>query len=290
MGRSKPDSISSKKKPRYCCLKACQACIKHLEALNANITNLNVTSINGIDTKCAKFFKNTNSRLRLESDALVNPGDFNQEVWDRLVAKTFEIKSGLEQRLLSGRSEVKEIQAQYGCNVCPPNELQVSNNVYGTISLYPCSIGCNQKQLLSSVSYNLDVINITGTLDTRVVTVLVQVGYLDPKIPGPDKFVYETIDFGSRQFDATLDTLYGEKYTGTVVLPTDLITLMSNLNQRDTIVQLVVFAEDGVQIDFPLRARSRNVPTQGPVDSEYTIQDWEGPNLTDVNNQLVFQG
>lgn len=79
---------------------------------------------------------------------------------------------------------------------------------------------------------------------------MVQVGYIDST-----GFVYEQIDFGNRQFGPTLDTVYGEKYTGTVVLPTSLMLIMTELMPNtfdNAVVQMVIFKEDGVDIDVPI--------------------------------------
>ena len=287
--------------------------LNNVTADNAVINNLQVTNINGQDVTCDKNFTNSNYSL-VTTNPLVNPGDFNQEVWDKLAAITLMQQADLAERLQCGRLQEKAIQTQYGCVVCPPNELvdcivecghigicdcigvsgpcpSVPLNIFGIKTVPPLTIiNCDSPtsnpitQLLSTISYNLDVSNITGKLDTRVVTILVQLGYLDPSVPGTDKFVYQEVDFGNRQFGATLDTAYGEKYTGVIILPTDTIAYISNLPDSTSFaVQLVVFAEDGIKIDLPSTTnyRSRyssrfnvrqNTATNGPVDTQSVTQ------------------
>lgn len=286
----------------------------NIQSENALVENLQVTNINGRDVSCEKNF--TNSNLFLDTtNPLENPGNFNKESWDKLVSRTLSIRSELADRLQCGRLQEKYIQNAFGCIVCPPNELQgcapiilgptgsccletgvgvqciagqtgscpsVPLNIYGVKSFSPltvitCNSGNTTTQLLSNISYNLDVINVTGTLSTRVVSVLVHIGYLDTSVPGPDKFVYRKIDFGNRQFGPTLDTLYGEKYTGVVTLPTDLISYISTLpDPASAIVQMVIFAEEGVAIEVPSSSSSRtrdiDEVQEGPVDTQSIAQ------------------
>ena len=124
-------------------------------------------------------------------------------------------------------------------------------------------------QLISSISYNLDVINVTGTLAVRTVTAMVQVGWVDEN----GIFNHQLIDFGNRQFGATLDTQYGEKYTGTVSLPTALINKISVFGNAAAI-QLIIFAEEGVEIDVGQPETTKfkfrqDVPVDGAVDTSF---------------------
>ena len=276
------------------------ATVTNLQTENSTITNLEVETINGRSVECDQTFTNANSFLVLV-DPLVYPegSGFNRQVWDGLVAETELHQTELAQRLQCGRLQEKYIQDLFGCQVCPPNELQnctptcqtegnfakqnrkegedvcacpeevgecpsIPLRIFGIKTVLPvivktCGSSVEQQntQLISSISYNLDVTNVTGTLATRVVTVLAQVGYLDET----GTFVYEEIDFGNRQFGPTLDTAYGEKYTGAVILDSDLMRFVATYPNSGALVQLVVFAEEGVEID--VRSNNRKTKKRG---------------------------
>ena len=292
--------------------------VTNLQTENSTITNLEVETINGRSVECeSQTFTNTNSSLVL-IDPLVYPegSGFNRQVWDGLVAETELHQTELAQRLQCGRLQEKYIQDLFGCQVCPPNELQnctptcstegnfakqnkkeegdvcacpeevgecpsIPLRIFGIKTVLPvlvktCGSSVEQQstQLISSISYNLDVTNVTGTLATRVVTILSQVGYLD----GTGTFVYEEIDFGNRQFGPTLDTAYGEKYTGAIILDSDLMRSVATYPNSGALIQLVVFVEEGVEID--VRANNRRTKKRGgkyfqdatpsgPVDTQY---------------------
>jgi len=282
----------------------------------AGVEDLFVDSLNGKPLSCNQTFNNINTDFVriINNEKPENPGFFNQEVWDKLWDKTLEQRFELEERIKCGRLQERYIQITNGCPpVCPPNGLEncfptceepgicvcpeeigdcpnVPNDIWGIRTLMPYNDKlCGQsvtdtiRQILSSVAYNLDVINVTGDLTTRVVTILVQVGYLDPNQEGDDKFVYRQIDFGNRQFGPTYDTLYGEKYTGSVLLPSALIRNMINLMPyqfNSAAVQMVVFKEDGVDIDVQnsglsniARQIGQNQDAGGSIDAQL-LEEW----------------
>lgn len=283
-----------------------------LTSTNIVVNDLQATLLNGKEIGCEQNFKNINSQL-ITSNPLAYPmnSEFNKKVWDNLVLQTLEQQTQLATRLQCGRLQEKLIQDSFGCVVCPPNELAAcfptcTNSVPGEVCPCPTEVGacpsiplhifgiksvspviirtCGSSleqqttQLISTISYNLDVTNVTGTLATRVVTLLVQVGYLD----GAGNFVYEEIDFGNRQFGPTLDTAYGEKYTGTVILDTDLMSSIVTYPNSGAMVQLVVFSEDGVEID---------VRSSRPAKSARSISSLNTTNTANgaVDTQFVGQ-
>ena len=275
---------------------------------NIIVNDLQATYINGKLVDCEQNFLNVNSPL-VTTDPLVYPENsgYNKIVWEGLAAATLDQQDQLAQRLQCGRLQEKFIQDKFGCVVCPPNELvacfptcdppsedicecpeevgvcpSVPLHIFGIKTVEPISIRlCGSSleqqitQLISTISYNLDVTNVTGNLATRVVTVLVQVGYLDEN----DVFAYEEIDFGNRQFGPTLDTGFGEKYTGTVVLDTELMSFIAVFPNKGALVQLVVFSEDGVEIDMRSRSRKarQTAPSaDGAVDTQFVGQSVGG--------------
>lgn len=133
------------------------------------------------------------------------------------------------------------------CEKCP----QIETEIYAIKTLPPYLLQLSssdgvsmERQLVSNISYNLNVLNLTATIDARNVAVMVHIGYLDAQ----GNFVGEMLDFGSRQFAATMDTLYGEKYTGNVVLNSDLTSFISTPPNSGALIQLVIYIEDGLAI------------------------------------------
>lgn len=298
--------------------------IKNLSSDNANINNLQVKNLNGRNLNCeGQTFNNINSQL-VTIDPLKYPefSGFNKTVWDNLVLQTLIQKDALQQRLQCGRLQVKYIQDEFGCVQCPPDGLQnctpeceppvppgevcacpqeigvcpsVPLNIFGIKSVLPlnvktCGSGDSAVELISSISYNLNVKNVTGTLADRVVTILVQSGYLD----GNGDFVYDEIDFGNRQFTATLDTTYGEKFTGTILLDTNFINRILIAPNSGALIQLVVFAEDGVEIDIAGNIQTKNNATsrdvqviRGPVNASYLSVTQDG-RLSNANVEITY--
>jgi len=277
---------------------------------NAKINNLEIKNLNGKNLACQQSFQNVNSPIDT-SDPLEYPENstFDKKVWDGLAAETLRQKNDLATRLQCGRLQLRYIQREFGCEPCPPDELENCfpecdppapegevcdcPNEVGNCPAVPLKIfgiktdspvnqiicGPTQQetstQLISSISYNLDVTNISGTLATRVVTILVHAGYLNEN----GDFVYQELDLGNRQFGATLDTVYGEKYTGSVVLDTKFMEQISTYPNTGALIQLIIFQEDGVAIDIKgqgklsskggISSKADPIISNGPVDTSY---------------------
>ena len=304
----------------------------NLNTTNLNTTNLNTSNLNvdgvAVGKGCVKTLVNNNLQIVKVVNPRkgpVNPG-FDNGVWDKLWNVTLTQKEEYENR---------NIQIKYGCVVCPPDGYEncfpenvegtcttctyedpdkkcpfYSSDIWGIQSLPPVSqYFCAENpenpiyELLSSVSYNLDVINITENLTTQMVSVLVQVAYLEN-----GEFVYEQIDLGTRQFGATIDTCYGEKYTGSVILSTQLMEKMAKLsndseNQNTSIVQMVIFKETGVDIDVQTRPPpSKNEDlnrfrqrisltgeSTGPVDTQSYAASVNSINNSNPNTRVILK-
>ena len=143
-------------------------------------------------------------------------------------------------------------------DVCPSVPIRIlALETYPVSQFVTCSETAGesvyQQQLLSSVSYNLDVQNVAPSLGNRVVSILIQAGYLD----STGTFQVDQIDFSNRQFGPTLDTLYGEKYAANVLLPSDYIQgiLAQNPLNTNAAVQIVIYVEEGVEIQVIPSAR-----------------------------------
>jgi hypothetical protein len=83
------------------------------------------------------------------------------------------------------------------------------------------------------------------------------------------------IDFGNRQFGPTLDTQFGEKYTGTVIIPTAIVSAMIEAmpDPNNTgCIQMVIYKEEGVEIDIPYKPTREANPggNNGAMDTQTT--------------------
>ena len=144
-------------------------------------------------------------------------------------------------------------------NVCPSVPLTVLG--VGAVPLNILDIsGCGGlvKRLLSSISYYLNVTNLSTDLSARLVTVLLQVAYKDSRVAdekNPEGIVVLELNFNNRQFGPTLDYLFGEEMNSTYFFEN---TLIANIDAvfpatavPTALAQLVVYAEDGVDILIP---------------------------------------
>ncbi len=222
---------------------------------------------------------------------------------------------GLQGRLHCGRMTKRYNLQQYGCEICPDefpgcDPVPASEGPTGCSTCYDgfiqvCSVCSDETecpkipqrilgvqtfqpstfqecggnivtQLLSSVSYNLNVLNVAETLGTRVVTVMIQGAYLDG-----DNGEIVQIDFSNRQFETTLDTLYGEKYAANITLPT---SIMEVINNNFGAIQVVIYIEQGIEIQVlpppSLRIKSRSnkislkqVENPGAISAQYLSYD-----------------
>lgn len=300
---------------------------------NAVVRNLDVETINGRTVECGPSFVNRNSqlvRVVYEGDPPspvepTNPGQFDQDVWDTLWDAAVLNGQEMQGRIHCGRLQVKLIQDRFGCVQCPPDGYEnchptcpepppevcacpdehgvcppVPLLIFGTQTVqtfYVQTCGDlatdTQNQLVSTVSFGLDVTNVTGSLATRVVSVLVHGAYIDTD----GNLQYQVFDMASQQFDATLDTALGVRFSGTVVIPTD-FTQASTLSMPDFgefgAIQVVVYAEDGVDIDQvpsaasdAAAAKSKKMKTtRAGRKIIQPAQDQPGPGPVDVQTQV----
>jgi hypothetical protein len=136
----------------------------------------------------------------------------------------------------------------------------------------------------NSFTYALNVNNVSCSLATRVASVLVQYAFISngstgqtgqtgqtgttgsvcPVCPGntgtaisclcdliAPEIVCGIIDIGCQQYGATININLGEKFTGTVQIPSDIIDVIYELSPNDASIgalQLVIFVEDDLQV------------------------------------------
>ena len=201
-------------------LKALNIDTKNLTADNAIINNLNVTNINGRDVTCqtGDSFTNLNEELVFvgpSNEKPPRPENISQIVYDTLWDSALIEMERIKTYLQCGRSRVQNINQQNGCIVCPSSELptepcpelcefictvpptpcgceetaecpSASIHIYGikTVSPFIQNLNCNtiSTQLISYIGHNLNILNVACDLGVRVVSVLVQTGYVSNSI------------------------------------------------------------------------------------------------------------
>lgn len=185
----------------------------------------------------------------------------------RLSFKTpdFYVPEGLRARIQCGREFTNQFLAEKNCpRPCPscptdpqstePCRVPMDIHAIKTFPIFTrgpsCRPGEFQNEFVLAVSYILNVdyqLEIAGSTEARVVSVLCQLSYIDFN----GEPVVKIIDIGNKQFYPTLDVCYGEKYTGQINIPSSLIQTaylaMPDVNNTGA-VQLVVYSEEGVQV------------------------------------------
>lgn len=175
----------------------------------------------------------------------------------------------------------------YMCN------LEVPNYLYKTQTLpfyFPTTDNCGSvpttgfpfstTRLLSAMSYNLDINNVTCNLATRVASVLIQYAYKGPppqvpvdpcptcpgdKQPGlecicvqdppSEQITCGILRVNCRQFGATININLGENFGNVINIPSEIIQAMIaatplplNLNNVIGAFQMAIFLEDGLLV------------------------------------------
>ena len=102
------------------------------------------------------------------------------------------------------------------------------------------------KSIATAIAYNLDVINRSSNSSQRVVSVLIQIGWIEPTSQTPDKFAYRQINLDIRQFNPSLSAVFGENMSNNILLSSNLlqqiITVMPPIiNNNNAAIQFMVF-------------------------------------------------
>ena len=137
---------------------------------------------------------------------------------------------------------------------CPQTDCPtVPMKIYGIETITPgiWDSVCGLNKVLSTLSYNLDVINRSINLSERAVAVFLQVGWIENNI-----FTLREIDLGIRQFNPSLAAVLGEQFSANLILPSALMerviaAMPPIIPNNSAAVQLVVYVEDGIQIFSP---------------------------------------
>jgi len=143
---------------------------------------------------------------------------------------------------------------------------------------------------VSSLFYDLDIVydvDVVGSVEPLVVSVVCQIGYIDPV--DPETVIIYQLDIGNYQVTPTLDETYGVKCTGTVSVPSSLIqeaALKMPDSKNTGCVQLVIYKETGLSIwssegcrNFPVGCKKNNPNCQNPpVGATFINGIWTCPD------------
>ncbi len=246
---------------------------------NADINNLDVKrfSINGEDLTC----KLTAPSVLQEVQGLVLfgitgatgpaiPTNVDPLVYNCLIQNAIQSGVDLQQRVFEGRSFINQYLTNYPCApICPPPPTDpVPLNIYATLTLpifnrrfcgETGATGSTYNDFLNTaVNFNLQVAYLleeAQSTDARLVSVLVQIGFVDPDGPigctgNSPNVVIEEVFIANKQFYPTLDVTYGENFANTIDIPFSMLTAAyskSPVNSQGAI-QMVIYKEEGLCI------------------------------------------
>jgi len=259
-----------------------------LVANDAEITNLNVDNITigGQSFNACSMNVPTihNEAAQFVPFGSTGPTGVNPIVYDCLLQNALVERDDLRDRLEAGREIIAEFLSNYPCpQTCPPGTTgPVELEIYGTKTIplftqFRCivpngptgptgatgTVGETLNIVPTNVTFNLDVdyqIEIAESIDPRVVSVLVQIGWIGPTGgTGPtggctgttENVIIETVYIGNKQIVPTLDIEYGENFASSVLIPSDVmaIAMAAMPDPSNTgAIQVVVFKEKGVCI------------------------------------------
>jgi hypothetical protein len=278
-------------------LKAKNICVQHLNAKDvdiniadinsavinsADITNLDVQnfSLGGRDLTCILIAPAVtqirNSFVLFGVTGATGPREVNPTVYNCLLQNAINEGVALKERIEDGRSRIIDYLAHFPCPpTCPPPVTDVPLDIYGTLTIpiyrrVFCgttgptgTTGAYNDFLNTAVNFNLEVTYLLEeamSIDARAVSVLVQIGYIDPLgatggcTGSTENVVIEEVFFANRQLYPTLDTKYGENFANIIDIPTDLsliaYTNSPNPNLQGAI-QMVIYKEKGLHIFSP---------------------------------------
>lgn len=239
-------------------------CAENIKAKDTTLTNLNVTFINGRNVQCEPDIEIKEQGF----DAMINGipvrnAKINPIVFDALLANANAEYESLQERLILGREIIQQFERDRSCNTCG-NTGSVPLTIYGyitkpLISEKTCGFtgGTGPNAFSSEVLavqqmfYNLEVdydVLVAQSTEPRVISVLCHLSYIDPVDNTP---YVEEIIIGNRQFTPTVDPLYGEMFSGSIPINSDLVreavAAMPSPN-NSAAVQIVFYIEEGITI------------------------------------------
>ena len=182
----------------------------------------------------------------------------------------------------TGSYLIKNDFNNYSSSVVSPNMLSLSDSgfedcvnvpmrIYGVETLSATDFSSSCGSIMSTISYNLNIVNRSAT--PKIAAVYVQVGYLEPGLNST--VAIKGIEIDTRQFKPSILS-FGEQMNNTVILPTALMEMVASANFPgivNGVVQLAVYVEDGMDVLIPDsnegEVASRNVTEIIPSTTNY---------------------
>jgi len=127
--------------------------------------------------------------------------------------------------------------------------------IYGVETLSIGPIG-ECENITSVLNYNFNISN--KNLDTKVAAVYVQVGWEDLNT---NEVNIQGLIIDTKQFDYSILS-FGEQMNNNVIIPSDLTDIIYKFNSGsivNSVVQLVLFIEDGLEVFFPESEASSSI-------------------------------
>ena len=277
--------------------------------------------LNGKDLTCYLTSQDRNNNLGLDAvgqDELpIHLPNINDSLYNAFQCNAEQELEALRMRLEEGRQAISEFEKEFTCASCGPQDA-VGISIYGYItrpvlSTRKCGTGMSgmsgmsgtkDLQVISSLSYNLEIdydVKIARSTQPRVVSVLCQIAFnSDDTTIGPcagpigdcgepicNPVDVETILIANKQYTPTLDSLYGEIFSGVIDFDNDLLEYvvqqMPNI-LNSAAVQLVFFVENGLQVYSPNsnRANSLNPFSVNTLSNETTKNIIESTDILKI--------
>lgn len=257
-------------------------CAESLKSRDINTGKIDASSIfiDGKNVTCkiqGISVANTTETIKSFGNTGGAPANINPSVYNCMIKNAINYGEDLQNRLFEGRKDIADYIASQGCpQSCPPGPTgPVPLEIYGTLTLpiynlQPCGpTGTTDFDinLTTSVYFNLQVsylLRKAKSIDARNVSILIQVGYVDPSGPtggligctgvtGGENVVISEVFVANKQFYPTLDTLYGENFANNIPIPVALLRRAYNNSPPNSqgAVQLVIYKEEGLCIWTP---------------------------------------
>jgi hypothetical protein len=271
-------------------LRVKDACIKNLKVENADIQNAKIASldvkdlfVNGRSIGCADRLPPV-AQIPNRLDIFgatgfvgpTRPANVDPDVFDALIEVAYDNETALQARVAEGRNFINDYIASQGCPAtCPAPPLEpVPLDIYGimTLPLY-AQVNCGPTgatgltgatgatgaigniRANTAVNFNLQIaylLEVAQSIDARLVSVLVQIAYVDTQVSGD--IIVEEIFIANKQLYPTLDTLYGENFANTIAIPTSILqtAILNSPNPSNQgAIQMVIYREKGLCIWNP---------------------------------------
>lgn len=228
-------------------LKNCNCPIPYYTVFKGSISNniLNVTEILDTSyTNCPpeKGTIKIGQRLFGKPDKFLNTVITGQMSGESGGVGTYSLENNFNEIINVNEEDMLSL-SDVGTEECASIPLKI----YGVETLSIGPIG-ECENITSVLNYNFNISN--KNLDTKVAAVYVQVGWEDLNT---NEVNIQGLIIDTKQFDYSILS-FGEQMNNNVIIPSDLTDIIYKFNSGaivNSVVQLVLFIEDGLEVFFP---------------------------------------